>query len=239
MLWAISRKIDMVGYPGDYLDFSDILVKQQDSHRIRKGMDELISSLRPRIEDMTAQGRDTVYAGHRDEFLEIYYDLILESGSRVGQPGFPASLVNDQLKWLQPFVEDDPLFQLLSLRVSTGSNDSLPIELVRSAAHRIYGSPTLALGVAEILVGNSYINEAIDVMQRVLTRHPDFPLLSLYLGKAELMTQPQHVDSAERHLRYALENSESILPGNPEGRETLLQWTKQVLSRIAQSRNNG
>ncbi|MBE0642899.1 MAG: hypothetical protein IH600_02360 [Bacteroidetes bacterium] len=236
-LWAIRKKIEMVGYQSDYSAYLTEALKLQDGVKMREAFDFATSQLRTRLGEMERRGVDTLYAGHRSALLERYYECVLESHFRSSTPGFSAAYVDDHIAWLRERASGEPLFRLVESRINADRHGTeMPLALVEAAAREFYGSPTLALGIAAVLSHSGQFADAVDVLQRSFTRNPETSLLALYLAETELKMQPQRLTDAEAHLRAVLANPEGVTIQNEGERARLLQWAADMLKRIEESR---
>ncbi|MFA6233719.1 MAG: hypothetical protein WC824_05935 [Bacteroidota bacterium] len=239
VLWAIEKKIETVGYQSDYFAYLTEVMNLQDGVAVRRAFDFATAQLQKSLREMERRGVDTLYAGHRSELLERYYEFVLESHSRVPTPGFTIAYVDGQLAWLRKHAGSDPVFRLVEGRINADRYGAvMPDALAENAADAFYGSPTLALGIAAVLTRAGQPERAIEVMQRSFTRHPETTLLALYLAEAELRLQPQRLDDAGSHLRAVLANPEGVTIQDASERTRLLQWAADMLKSIEEQKAN-
>ncbi|MCZ7556057.1 MAG: hypothetical protein M5R41_06620 [Bacteroidia bacterium] len=231
VLWAVEKKIDMVGYRSDYSAYLSTVMQLTDPARVRRGFDFATGRLRAALQDMNDRGVDTVYAGHKQDFLERYYEIILEGHHRVGSSGFTSAWTRDHLDWLRPRVAGDPLFIMLEHLVLQGT-EQIPLSMIVAGARTLYQSPTIAIGLASQLVVGGENEMAIDVLQRSFTRNPETVLLAFYLAETELKLQPPRVGDARRHLRALLAFPDGLLTGTEEEQRQILQWAERKLKEL-------
>jgi hypothetical protein len=231
VLWAVEKKIDMVGYRSDYSTYLSTVMQQQDAGAVRRGFDVAANHLRAALQEMDDRGVDTVYAGHRQDFLERYYEIILEGHHRVGGGGFTTDWTRGHLDWLRPRVVGDPLFTMLEHLVLKGA-EQIPLTRIVSGARSFYQSPTIAIGLAAQLVAGGESEMAIDVLQRSFTRNPETVLLALYLAETELKLQPPRIDDARQHLHALLAFPDGLVTGTEAEQQEILQWARRTLDEL-------
>lgn len=231
VLWAVEKKIDMVGYRSDYSAYLSTVMQLPDPADVRRGFDFAAGRLRAALRDMDARGVDTVYAGHRQDFLERYYEIILEGHHRVGSGGFTAAWTRDHIDWLRSRVAGDPLFIMLEHLVLKGP-EQIPLTLIRAGARTLYQSPTIAIGLAAQLVAGGENEMAVEVLQRSFTRNPETVLLASYLAETELKLRPPRVADARRHLRALLAFPEGLVTSTEAEQRQILRWAESTLKEL-------
>ena len=235
--WAIGKKIDMVGYRYDYAAYLSEAMNLQDGERVRTAFDFAIGRLRGTIEEMDRRGVDSLYAGHRSDVLERYYEFVLEGHNRSAGPGFSPDYVDQQMEWLRKRAGGEPVFRLVEEFIASDrKRTEIPFEVVEISARSFHQSPTLAVGIAAVLVRGGKPELAIDVLQRSFTLNPEATLLAFYLAETELKMQPPLIDAAARHLRALLAFPEGVTVPSESDKAELLDWARKKLKELEADR---
>ncbi len=237
IMWSVGKKIEMVGYRSDYSAWLTDAMKLKDDRDVRDAFDFAIGRLRTKIGEMERRNVDTLYAGHRDDLLERYYEFVLATYYRSSGTGFSPQYVDEQLAWLRKRAAGSPVFKLLeSYLESERTKVVIPNEVVEAAAKGLYQSPKLAIGIASVMINIGKLEVAIDVLQRSFTRNPEATLLAFYLAEAELKLQPPRTLDAERHLRAILAFPEGVSVPKESDKTAILNWAAEKLKEIEAGR---
>lgn len=237
MMWAIGKKIEMVGYRSDYTAWLGQAVALRENKASLEAFDFAIGQLRATIDTMQRRGVDSVYAGSRSDMFERYYDYVLAAHARFAGTEYVPTYIDIQMEWLRKRAGGSPMFTMLeSYLQPTRVQNSVTKGLLMAAANELYQSPRIAIGLASTMITIGEIEATVDVLQRSLTRNPEALLVAYYLADAQLRLQPPRIQDAEAHIRAILARPSGLNVPNEVERSRIVNWATQTLREIERRR---
>jgi len=205
LAWAVRKKVAMVGYP---LDFRKLMLA------IRQGVppvkqqeyaDWLFAEITGKLRTMKREGRDSLYEGTQNEYLELYAEFLLQLPQYPGLTEVSAAYARERLADLRAVTGPHPLAAMVEehLRWEAGG-DSPNTEIISAGAEAIRGSTLLCIFSARALLAAREFDRAERVLLRSLDIDDKFTLPYFMLGEMFATREPPDIDRAIHNLQLFL-----------------------------------
>lgn len=223
VMWAIGKKIEMVGYPDDFRKYALVLIEDLPPEQRAGRWAWMMDALRGQLARATRGGAARAYAGTRGEFRELAAELLTQLGQLSGTSADMDALFDRESAALRALLGDDPLLVMADAQRRWERSGLFPGgEAYRAAAPTIEASATLAFHAGRGLLTAGEAHPAAQVLARALRLDSSFTLPAFYLAEAESRREPPRLDEAIRYYDLFLSTPEHHRIASPAARQQLM-----------------
>jgi len=237
--WAIQKKIEMVGYPGDFRKYALAVLEGASPAERPARYAWMFAQLRERLREMDASSVDSLYEGSRAEFRELYIEFLIQLGQLPQSAGEIDALFRTEAAALaapgrrdgtagrdsgtDPQDTTDALLALAAGQYEWGRRGLFPGAAVfQGAAGKIETSGTLAFHAGRGLLTAGELLPAVAALEQALALDSSFTLPAYYLAEAEARLAPPRIDRAIGHYALFLATPERHRIADPSTQQQLM-----------------
>ena len=233
VLWAIGKKIEMVGYPEDFRKYALAVIEGAPAAERAPRWAWMMEELRGHLEDMQEKGTDRSYAGSAEEFREVAVELLAQLGQLPQTAGEMDALFAREAAALRALPGTGALVAMAEAQRQWDRTGVFPgAEAFRRGAEDIRRSGTLAFYAGRgMLTGEDFDGAAV-ALEQALRLDSSFTLPAYYLAEAERQLEPPRLDAAIRHYSLFLSTPDRHRIALPEAQRRLMDAAQASVAEL-------
>lgn len=234
-IWAVKKKIEMVGYPEDYKELALRTIKDAAVGDKRGNYDWLFDRTAEKIAAMQAAGVDSTYAGRLDEYVELAGESILQCRSLPPQWGFDDAYVEGQYNRFAAMLPASPVLALVRAQLEAARTGVIAdADAFLRGARALRSSPTLAAYAGIGLASLNLHAPARDALLLAVRLDTAFTLPYLYLAESEQRLGPAYHNDAISHVQRFLATPDGWrVFGSSAQRDALTRQGQSLLQQLS------
>lgn len=233
VIWAIGKKIEMVGYPEDFRKYALAVIEGAPAAERAQRWEWMMEQLRGHLEDLREKGTTESYAGSAEEFREVAVELLAQLGQLPQTAGEMDALFDREAAALRSLPGTGSLVAMAEAQRQWDRTGSFPGALAfRRGAEDIRRSGTLAFYAGRGLLTGGEHEGAIIALEQALRLDSSFTLPAFYLAEAERRADPPRITAAIRHYGLFLSTPERHRIASPEAQRRLIDEAQTSVAEL-------
>lgn len=233
VLWAIGKKIEMVGYPEDFRKYALAIIEGVPAGERAAYWSWMMEELRGHIVGMQEKRTGQSYAGSSGEYRELAIELLTQLGQLPQSAGEMDALFDREATALRALPGNAALVAMAEAQRRWDRTGVFPGgEAFRAAAADIRHSGTLAFYSGRGLLTDGDFDGAVLALEQSLRLDSSFTLPAYYLAEAERQTDPPRIEAAIRHYGLFLSTPERHRIASPEVQRRLIDETQAAIAEL-------
>lgn len=227
--WAMRKKVEMVGYPSDIRRLLRGITLNVPPNSQREYMDAVFEALRTKFNTMSERGTDSLYAGTKNEFVEVSVEALLHLPKIRGLHRELDGYFDLQWKSLAELVPGHPLLVMVrdDYRYERGGELHDPAPFL-NALPFIQGSSFIASRVGRALIMTNHRAEAEQVLLKAMEIDTAFTLPHFLLGYIAATDTPPRPEVAISHLTTFISTPEGHQLGDEAASNKLIGQARNL-----------
>ncbi len=231
--WAIMKKVEMVGYPGDFRKLLRSVTMNVPAADQQRYMDFVFDALNEKFREMSRRGSDSLYAGTKNEYAEVAVEALLQLPQLRGFANRQDAYFDMQMQRLSELLPGHPLLIMVreDYRYERGGEYHDPAPFINALPY-IRSSSLIASRAGRALIMTDRRPEAAMVLQRAMEIDTTFSLPHFLLGYIAATDNPPRPADAISHFESFIAHPEGHQLGDDAAGQRLIGQARDMISRM-------